>query len=365
MATDTNLDREKVASNAMLTNFWARGDDQPVERLLKLYSDRAGVKRELSDMRRERYELLDKLKEQESAISRAHEQLEGLELLLTDPLSAANAMVYFQLRHLWRVGTQKLEQFAADLRAQREERERARLHEDALAKRRRRLTAINEKLDSVLRKQQTLAENIGATQDSLNSLNGLFRIFKGPGLRRRLAGMKNGNDALQEKIDELKELGEGIRGETLPEPEGLSLRSRRLINCAVIAMAQYLVVHFSDHDLINLTKTATERSVADMKFGERGDCDEMVERIRERIDDLHQQKRLTDDVRRRTDYLVNCAKYADETNALPTPESIANTLKTIPKVEDEGMEAMSRTKDAPLKINVLEDEYWGLFSVLC
>ena len=346
MATDTNLDREKVASNAMLTNFWARGDDQPVERLLKLYSDRAGVKRELSDMRHERYELLDKLKEQESAISRAHEQLEGL-------------------RHLWRVGAQKVEQFGAELKAQREERERARLHEAALAKRRRRLTAINEKLDSVLRKQQTLAENISATQDSLNSLNGLFRIFKGPGLRRRLAGMKNGNDALQEKIDELKELGEGIRGETLPEPEGLSLRSRRLINCAVIAMAQYLVVHFSDHDLISLTKTATERSVADMKFGERGDCDQMVERIRERIDDLHQQKRLTDDVRRRTHYLVTCVKYADETNALPTPESIANTLKTIPEVEDEGMEAMSRTNDAPLKINVLEDEYWGLFSVLC
>ena len=83
----------------MLTKLWACGDDQPVERLLKLYSDRAGVKRELSDMRRERHELLDKLRAQEGAISRAHEQLEGLERLLTGPLSAANAMVYFQLRH--------------------------------------------------------------------------------------------------------------------------------------------------------------------------------------------------------------------------------------------------------------------------
>lgn len=349
----------------MLTKLWARGDDQPVERLLKLYSDRAGVKRELSDMRRERHELLDKLKEQENAIFRAHEQLEGLERLLTDPLSAANAMVYFQLRHLWRVGAQKLEQFAADLRAQREERERARLHEAALAKRRRRLSAINEKLDSVLRKQQALAENISAMQDGLKALNGLIRFFKGPSMRRRLAGMKNGNDALQEKIDELKELGEGIRNEVLPEPDGLSLRSRRLINCAVISMAQYLVVHFAEHDLVSLTKTATERSVAEMKFGDRGECDQMVERIRERIDDLHQQKRLTDDVRRRTDYLVNHVKYADESNALPTPESVATTPKTISHADDEGMEAVSRASDAPLKINVLEDEYWELFSVLC
>ncbi len=346
----------------MLTNFWARGDDQPVERLLTLYSDRAGVKRELSDMRRERRELLGKLKDQEGAIVRAQEQLEGLERLLTDPLSAANAMVYFQLRHLWRVGCQKVEQFGQDLKAQREERERARLHEAALAKRSRRLSAINEKMDSVLRKQQAVVQDISSTQDSLAKLNGLIRFFKGPSIRRRIAGMKKGNEALQRKIGELKELGEKIRGEVLPEPDGLSLRSRRLINCAVIALAQHLVVHFAEHDLINLTKTATERPVGDMKYGDRGDCDRMVERIRGRIEELRQQKTLTDDVRRRTDHLVNHVKYADETNALPTIESVATTAQTVPQAEDD---PMSRASDPPLKINVLQDQYWELSAVLC
>ena len=52
-------------------------------------------------------------------------QLEGLERLLTNPLAAANAMVYFQLRHLWRVGAQRLEQFGKELQTQREKRERA------------------------------------------------------------------------------------------------------------------------------------------------------------------------------------------------------------------------------------------------
>ena len=346
----------------MLTNFWARGEDQPVERLLKLYSDRAGVKRELNDMRRERRELLEKLKDQEGEIVRAQEQLEGLERLLTDPLSAANAMVYFQLRHLWRVGAQKVEQFGADLKAQREERERARLHEAALAKRSRRLSAINEKLDSVLRKQQALVQDISSTQDGLAKLNGLIRFFKGPSIRRRVAGMKKGNEALQKKVDELKELGEKIRGEVLPEPDGLSLRSRRLINCAVIALAQHLVVHFAEHDLIGLTKTATERPVGEIKYGDRGDCDRMVERIRERIEDLRQHKTLTDDVRRRTDYLVNRVKYADETNALPTIESVATTSLTLPQADDD---PMSRSSDPPLKINVLQDGYWELSSVLC
>src|SRR5690554_3021804 len=116
------------------------------EQLLKLYWNRAAVKRELRDLRRERYDLLDKLKEQEAAIARAREQLEGLERLLTNPLAAANAMVYFQLRHLWDTAAQRLEQFAADLELQREKRERKQLRDAALAKRGRRLEAIALKL---------------------------------------------------------------------------------------------------------------------------------------------------------------------------------------------------------------------------
>ena len=41
------------------------------EQLVKLYWNRAAVKRELRDLRRERYELLDKLKEHEASIARA------------------------------------------------------------------------------------------------------------------------------------------------------------------------------------------------------------------------------------------------------------------------------------------------------
>jgi predicted transcriptional regulator len=117
----------------MLANRRAQRENESGAQLLKLYSNRAGVKRELNELRKERHELVDKLKDQEGAILRAQEQLEGLERLLTNPLAAANAMVYFQLRHLWRVGAQKIEQFGAELKAQREQRERAELHEAALA----------------------------------------------------------------------------------------------------------------------------------------------------------------------------------------------------------------------------------------
>ena len=57
----------------MLANRRAQRENESGAQLLKLYSNRAGVKRELNDLRKERHELLDKLKDQEGAILRARD----------------------------------------------------------------------------------------------------------------------------------------------------------------------------------------------------------------------------------------------------------------------------------------------------
>ena len=345
----------------MVANLLESREQVPEEQLLKLYWNRAGVKRELTELRRERHELLDKLKDQEGAISSAQEQLEGLERLLTNPLAAANAMVYFQLRHLWRVAAQKLEQFATELQAQRERRERAQLHEAALAKRHRRLGAINEKLQSVLLKRTEVDEEQTRLAQRLESMNVLIKLFRGPKVRSTLSGLADGRIALEERIEELSELKEKLQGEALPEPEGLSLESRRLINAAVIALAQYLVVHFSENDLAGLARSTTERPVGDMKFGDRRDCDRMVERIRERILELQQQKDLADQVKRRTDYLMGQMTYRNETDSLPTVDSVGNIP---PRISQPGENPSRRTSDGPIRTNVLTEEFWDIFAVL-
>jgi hypothetical protein len=347
----------------MLGALLERQDEQQAEQLLKLYWNRAGVKRELKALKRERFELLDKLKEQEGAIVRAQEQLEGLERLLTNPLAAANAMVYFQLRHLWRVGAQRLEQFGKELQVQREKRERSQLQEAALAKRKRRLEAINEKVRGLIEKRKLVNEEAARLEQSLANMNRLIRFFRGPPLKRRIAGLQNGRLVLEEKLEELKELIEKIQGEPLPEPEDLSLESRRLINAAVIALAQHLVLHFSEHDLASLAKTATERAVADMKFGDRRDCDRMVERIRERIEELKQQKTLADQVKKRADQLLAEVKYRNDSDSVPTVECAEYISRVLgPSSLDQDL--TRRASDSPLRINVLADDYWDLFAVL-
>jgi hypothetical protein len=348
----------------MFGGFLERHEQDRAEQLLKLYWNRAGVKRELKALKRERFELLDKLKEQEGAIVRAQEQLEGLERLLTNPLAAANAMVYFQLRHLWRIGAQRVEQFGKELQLQREKRERAQLQDSAIAKRKRRLEAITEKMRGLNEKRRLVVEESGRLEQQLQRMNALFRLFRGPPLRHRLAGFANGRGMLDEKIEELKELMEKIQGEPLPEPEDLSIESRRLINAAVIALAQHLVLHFSEHDLASLAKTATERAVGDMKFGDRRDCDRMVERIRERIEALKVQKTLADPVKKRADQLLSEAKYRSDTDTVPMVECAESIQRTVVGTKPLGDDLTRRATDAPLRLNVLADDYWDLFSVL-
>lgn len=331
------------------------------DQLLKLYWNRAGVKRELRGLKRERYELLDKLKEQEAEIVRAQEQLEGLERLLTNPLAAANAMVYFQLRHLWRIAALRIDQFARELQLQREKRERKQLHDAALGKRQRRIAAIDEKLGELQQKRKTVIEEGLRFQQRLDRTNAVMRLFKGPGLRRRLAALSENRKMLDQRIGEFRELIEKIQGEPLPEPQDLTIESRRLINAALIAFAQHLVVHFMEHDLAKLAKTSTQRPVADMKFGDRRHCDQMVERVRERVEELRQDKSIGERIKRRTDLLLGELQYRNETDAVPGDDCVATIQINIGAAP--GTPAR-RTTDAPLRVNVLAENYWDIAAVL-
>jgi chromosome segregation ATPase len=336
-------------------------NDQPKEdeRLLKLYWNRAAVKRELAQLRRERHDLMDRLKDQEGAINRSQEQLEGLERLLTNPLAAANAMVYFQLRHLWRVAGQRLSDFGAELRKQRAAKELAQLRHSELAKRKRRLGAIEEKSASVMQKYQAAKAQLAHLQNQLEGLNPFMRLFKARSLNRAIDNLTEAKVALKEKLTELKGLHDKISSEPMPEPEGLSLESRRMINVAVIALAQHLVLHFSEHDLASLSKASMDKAVGDMKFGDRRDCDRLVERIRERISQLNGEKQLPASVQRRAGALSSQIKFRNEADTVPLVDTLANIT-----VEVGGADPGRRSSDAPLRINVLAEEYWDLYTAL-
>jgi chromosome segregation ATPase len=82
------------------------------ERLLQLYWNRAELKKELTRLQDERMKLLEQLRNQETATARAKEQVQVLEEYLGNPEIAVHALVYFQLRAVWRAAGARLGRFA-------------------------------------------------------------------------------------------------------------------------------------------------------------------------------------------------------------------------------------------------------------
>jgi hypothetical protein len=99
-----------------------------------------------------------------------------------------------------------------------------------------------------------------------------------------------------------------------------------------------------------------------MKFGDRSLCDRMVERIRERVEELRTSKALADHVKKRTDALIADMKYRSDTDAVPLPDCVEEIKMSFGP--DSGNGLMRRATDAPLRINVLDENYWDIFSVL-
>ena len=104
-----------------------------------------------------------------------------------------------------------------------------------------------------------------------------------------------------------------------------------------------------------------------MKFGDRRDCDRMVERIRERIEELKQQKTLADQVKKRTDHLLTQMTYRNDTDSVPTIDCVQLIARGFAQAQAAGdnvLELSRRASDAPLRINVIADDYWDLLTVL-
>src|SRR5271170_7052001 len=105
------------------------------ERLMQLFQNRAGLKKAYADLKDEFHLLRDRLKQQEGATIRVQEQLDALGELLADPSTGYSALVFFQLRALWKICHQQLSAFATDLTRQQEAREAARHKEECEAQR--------------------------------------------------------------------------------------------------------------------------------------------------------------------------------------------------------------------------------------
>lgn len=71
------------------------------KQLIKLYRNRAELKKEFKRLRDERHILEDQLEKKERELQKSRGELAAFEALLAEPTTAFNTLVFFQLRGIW------------------------------------------------------------------------------------------------------------------------------------------------------------------------------------------------------------------------------------------------------------------------
>jgi len=344
---------------ALAQQILARRKPVDDDRLLRLFWNRAELKREFAKLQRERERMIDQIRQQEGAVLRAQQRLDQLEGLLADPERAATAAVYFQLRGVWAYGRRRLSRLARDLgtrQLEREgQREAARFEEHRLAA----LAAIEQRLQPLLERRALLEGELTGVRARRFESAGFWNYFT----RRRLDGEQAVLAAARQSVDEQVDRYERARQDKLKEeaplPDEIGIDGKRLVNLSVIALAQELVLAFSEHDVAALARDASLRQVTEVGYGNLQACRDLSRRIDGVLRGVEALDELAGRMRRRAEFLRQVVGYRRDSDTVPAADGLA----AIPaQLTGDGEPRPSGGRE--LAINVLADEYWDLYGVL-
>ena len=317
------------------------------ERLMQLFQNRAGLKKAYADLKDEFHILRDRLKQQEGATLRVQEQLDALGDLLADPATGFGALVFFQLRGLWKTCHQQLAKFATDLTRQQEARETARHAAECEATKNMRLADVEERLQAAAAEADAHRERLAAAQSELSRLTAFWHYFRRRRGQRALESLRQGVVVADSAVGELHAEKSAIVAEMSPEFPGISLAARRNINLAIISYAESLCEHVDEFGLAARAKEAVARRVHEMAFGSRTECEEYMQRVQKAQTAVANHRQITAAVKGKLERLRAIGEYRNLADTVPTADSLA------------AASAASQSQ-----WNVLAEDYWDLYNLL-
>lgn len=322
-----------------------------------LFRNRAELKKAYGALQDEIYRLKDRIKQQEGATQRVQEMLSSLEQRLSTQETGYPTLVFYQLRGLWQLGRELLEQFAADLSRQLEERER-RAH---FAEHNRRQFARRQAVDSQLRAAETDLADANSRLAGLvaqrERLTRFWHYFRRRRLDELITAARSGVVGAEAKLAEAREAAQAVEREAAPEFPGLSLEARRAINLAVIAYAEVLCLRLVKTQLVSLAREAVARREATDEYGSRQECEALMAEIARARALLQTRTNIAQDVKARTERLKQIARYRGPNDTAPTAESIGIA-------EGDVLAGQTLGASAARLPNVLAEDTWDLFRVL-
>lgn len=329
------------------------------ERLMQLFQNRAGLKKAYADLKDEFHLLRDRLKQQEGATIRVQEQLDALGDLLADPRTGFGALVFFQLRGLWKTCHQQLSAFAADLTRQQEARETAKHKSECEAAKNSRLADVDQRLQEAAADADLQRTRLSEAQNELQRLTAFWHYFKRRRRQKSLDVLRQRVVLADAAVGDLHAERSAINNEALSEFPGISLGARRNINLAIISYAESLCEHVDAYGLAARAKEAVARRVHEMSFGSRADCEGYMQRVQKAQAAVANQKQISTGIRAKLDRLRATCEYRNAADTVPTADSLATAATSAEN--ESGKPAKSV---ASASWNVLAEDYWDLYTLL-
>jgi hypothetical protein len=328
------------------------------ERLMQLFQNRAGLKKAYADLKDEFHLLRDKLKQQEGATIRVQEQLDALAALLADPTTGFSALVFYQLRGLWKTCHQQLSGFAAELIRTQEARETARHKADCDAARRSRLVDVDHRLQLAAGKADLQRQHLAAAQNELSRLTAIWHYFERRRRNKSLEALRQAVVVADAEVGDLHAERSTIGNEALDDFPGISLAARRNINLAIISYAELLCETVDALGLAARAKEAVARRVHEMNFGGRPECEDYMQRVQKAQAAVVSQKQITVIVKTKMERLRAICEYRNSADTVPTADSL------VPEAERGDKADKSARAEAAPGWNVLAEDYWDLYNLL-
>jgi len=338
----------------LATHVFNKGDREEEQRLESLFMNRAELKREFEQQRRETERFAEKLRQQEIATLRAEQNLEKLERMLADSATAYQAMAYYQLRSLWMHCRKRLQRAANDLYEAACEHERLRLVKEYEAGKSAAIQDIRNQLNEQNGKSEALAAKIDDLRCTRDGMRGFWNVFRRREITARIAELNLARQASNKQVELLIAATEEEAAGMPPAFPGLSVTGKREMNLALIALAQELVLWFRDDKLAELARETSICQVTDARYGAARDCREVGKLVRNRIQELALDNNLAVRVKSRSDYLASIVSYRNEYEAIPESSDL---FEIVIDVKDSA-------RIAPMPLNVLAMEYWDIFDAL-
>ena len=322
------------------------------DKLMALYWNRAELKKEFAGMRKERYRLQDRIKEQKGKTARIQQKLEYLEHLLVDPEWVHNVVVFYQLHGLGKKAERKLARFAEKLKQQRERKKHNSLLVDWNEERKFKARAINERI--VLNRDlvQQLEDQLESEQRRLTSMNAFTRFFRGRSAIKLIGSLATELEVAVKEDRLLRANLEELRNRKPPDHQGLDIAAKRSINLFIIAFAQQLYIQFDKGGIAGLVKESTEKSVGAINYGTQYECQQIIEKVEKSLERLEMVTESVDVMKRRAMILGEHAKFPGNDDAVPTPESVASLIR----IDANGLVSEKN-------LNISGENYWEISSV--